>query len=332
MQNKTLSILLAFTFVLSTFSGCGSAKPLPPKKVETPKWIKNPPKDTTEFTYGIGIDKTRDNALKNALNDVISKLGVKVESSFTNKQIVDGYYSKSISTSDIKADVAKIRVTNYQVEKSHRISFREYAILLKVDNKKFFNSLNQDIKQAKKHIESELEKSADSDAISRYNTKKLMSKECERLLSNSLVAYELDKNFDKNKYFNFVSDVKENYYSEANSLRFFVSGNNNSKDFIQVIKQQLIDNGFNVTNNQKPDSVKIQLQTTDNISSGQKIITIKLNIKVTDADKSVGSNALVLKERSKSSKSSIYNSAAIHLNQDIDKAGIENILGIGVNK
>ncbi|QFR50060.1 hypothetical protein FJR48_10125 [Sulfurimonas lithotrophica] len=332
MQNRTslfLSILLGFNLF---FSGCGSSKPQVPKKVDTPKWVKIQPNDTSAFTYGIGIDKTREDALKSALNDVISKLGIKVESSFTNKQIVDGYYSKSISTSDIKTDVAKIRITNYKIEKSHRISYREYAVLVKVDNKKFFNTLKQDIDQIKKDIETKLEESADSDAITRYNIKKKMSKECERLLSNSLVAYELNKSFNKNKYFNFVSDVKESYYSEANSLRFFISADKNSKDFAQVIKRQLIDNGFSVTNNKNLKAVIIKLNTTDNIASAQKIVTIKLNIKVTDEQKNVGSNTLVLKERLKKSKSSIYNTAAIHFNQDVAQEGIENILGIGINK
>jgi len=330
MQSKSIYLYLVLGLIVSLFSACGSTPA--PKKVQTPEWVKLPPKDTAKSIYGLGISKTRDEALSAALNDVISKLGVKVESSFTNKQIVNGYYSKSISTSDIKADVAKIRVTNYQVEKSHRISFREYAVLVKVDNNKFFNTLKQDIEQTKKNIETKIESSSYADAITRYNSKKAISKECEVLISNSLVAYELNNSFDKNKYFNFVSSVKDNFHSEVNSLSFYVSGSKYSKSFVDVIKKQLLKNDYNVKNKYTPDSIHIKLSTNDNIETKKNIVTIKLNIKVIDAKRIIGSNSFVLKERFKSSKLNIYNSASIHFEQDVNKEGIEDILNIGIDK
>jgi len=330
MQNKTISFFL-LGILLFVFSACGSSKVAPPKKVETPKWVSIQPKDTSSFTYGLGIAKNREEALTSALNDVVSKLGVKVESSFTNKQIVNGYYSKSISTNNIKADVAKIRVTNYQVEQSHRISFREYAVLLKVDNKKFFNTLKQDIIRAKNTISNSLQKANNLDAISRYKTKKAMSKACEKLLSNTLVAHELNASFDKNSYFNFVANVKDSYYSEVNRLNFYVYGNANAQNFIALIKKELLENGFNVSNKMKHNSLKVNLHATDNIKINQKIVAIKLNIKVSDAGKTVGSNVLTMKERYKSSKSSIYSAAAVHFEQDLNTQGVEKILGIGIN-
>ena len=332
MQNKILCFFLPLLLISFVFNGCSTSKPQPPKKVETPKWIKIQPSDTPTYTYGVGIAKDRESAVNVALNDVVSKLGVKVESSFTNKEIVDGYYSKSISSSDIKADVAKIRITNYDIEKTHRISFREYALLLKVDNKKFFNSLKDDISRSKENIASKLESSVEMDAINRYNIKKEISKECDRLLSNTLVAHELDKSFDKDIYFDFVANVKESYYTEANSLRFYIYGDKNSENFVKVLKQQLIDNGFNVVSNNNKGIINIKLTSNDNIANNKKIVTIKLNIRVTDGLKTLGANSFILKERYKSEKAAIYNQAAIHFDQDVTKDGIDKILGIGINQ
>ncbi|WP_373071614.1 hypothetical protein [Sulfurimonas sp.] len=328
MQAKISYIFLISIAIL--FSGCLNKKPSV-KKVQTPTWVKTMPKDNTKFTYGVGISKTREDALKEALNDVVSKFGVKVKSSFTNKEIVDGYYSKSISSSNIEASVEKIKVTNYNVEKSARISYKEYAVLIKVDNEKFFNTLLKDITQLEKYIESELEKTAAVDIISRYNINKAMLKECDRLLSNSLVAYELNNNFEKNRYFNFVSDVKENYYNVASSLRFYVYGDKNSQNFLKVIKQQLIDSGFNVADKNNVNVINVKLSTSDNHSSKQQIVSIKLNMRVTDGLVTLGSRSFVLKERYKNSKESIYNTASVHFEQDVEKNTIENILGIGIN-
>lgn len=330
MHNNKLYLLVIVSLAF-IFTGCGSPKVAPPKKVELPSWIKKQPQDTKQTTYGLGIDKNREDALKSALNDVISKLGIKLESNFSNKQIVDGYYSRTITTSDIKTDVSKIRVTNYDVEKSHRVSYREYAVLVKVDNKKFFSSLKKDIDKMKKDIKNEYTNSMKLDSISRYRVKKSISKECDRLLSNTLVAKELYSNFNTKPYFDFVSKMKKDFKNEVNSLNFYISGDSNSKNFTQIIKQQLLDNGFNVSKSKKANSVKIFLNSTDDFSKKSNIVTVKLNIKVNDANKVVGTNSLVLKERYKNSKSKVYNSAAIHFKQDIESLQIEKVLGIGIN-
>jgi hypothetical protein len=327
-----VNIIKLFFLILITifFSGCLDTKPSV-KKVQTPHWIKTTPKDNKKFTYGVGISKTKEGALKEALNDVISKLGVKVKSSFVNKEIVDGYYSRSISSSNIEATVSKIRVTNYKVEKSQRLSNSEYAVLIIVDNKKFFNTLKKDINLLKKSIEKSLERSATLDAINRYKIKKEISKDCDILLSNTLVAYQLDNSFDKNIYFNFVSDVKDDYYSEAKSLRFFVMGDDRSENFAKVINKGLLNKNFTIVDDRELKSVKVYLKITDNISSKKDIVKIKIDIKVLDGQKLVGNNTVVLKERFNSSKSKIYDLAYVHFEQEMKELGLENILGIGTN-
>ncbi len=275
MLSRFFYLLITSLLVMSFFTGC-SLKPQAPKKIQAPKWVTNQPSDSLGYTYGIGIGKDRNDALKQALSDVVSKLGVKVESSFTHKQIVDGYYSRSVSTSDIKSNVAEIRVTNYGIEKTKRISYREYAIMLKVENQKFFKTLKSDIEQTKEDIISKIEDANTKDPISRYNIKKGLVEKSDKLLSNVLVAYELNKNFDKNKYFNFVANVKDNYYEEAQSLRFFVYGDNDSQNFVNIVKDQLRTNDFNVVNINNKNIINIKLTSNDNISSKQNILTIKL--------------------------------------------------------
>lgn len=328
MHNKISYFLLALAVVL--FSGCLHTKPSV-KQIKTPQWVKSVPKDNAKFTYGVGISKTREDALKEALNDVVSKFGIKMKSSFVNKEIEEGYYSRSISSSNIETTVEKIKITNYKVEKSHRISYNEYAVLVNVDNKKFSNTLQKEIKKLKKNIVNRLERSVTKDAISRYKIKKEVSKECDILLSNVLVAYELDKSFDKNKYFNFVSDVKDDYYSEANSLRFFVSGDEGSENFVEVINKGLLNKNFNIVDDPELKSVKVVLNVRDNISTKKDIVKIEIDVKVLDGQKLIGNNTIVLKERFNSSKSKIYDLAYIHFEQEMKELGIEKILGIGTN-
>ncbi len=159
--------------------------------------------------------------------------------------------------------------------------------------------------------------------------KKTLTKECDKLLSNTLVAYELNNGFDKDKYFNFVANVKDDFYQEAQSLRFYVYGDKNSQKFVNILKDKLVENGFNVVDINNKNIINIKLTSSDNIFKKQSIVTINLDLRVTHGLVTLGAKSFLLKERLKNSKESIYTTAAMHFGEDIQKDGIDKILGIG---
>jgi hypothetical protein len=328
MHNTKLYNSLVLILILSIFSACASRQSST-EEIQTPPWVKTPPKDNENFIYGVGIAKTKDKALKEALANIVTQLQTKVKSSFTNQQILSGYYSKSISSSDIKKNITKIKVRNYSIDKTEEFSNLRYYILVKVDKKGFYKTLKEDIKNSKKSIVSKLENSASMNVLKRFKIKKSIIKECDALLSTSLVAYELDNSFDKTKYFNFVSDVKDDYYSELNSLRFFISADADAKVFAQVIKKQLRTNDFTVVDDKEMQSLKIYVKTTDNILRKKQNVKIKLLIEVVDAQEVLASNTIMFKQSHNGSKKEIYNLAAKDFAKDVESMEIENILGIG---
>jgi len=124
MLNKIKYLSIIFTFLI--FCGCGSyfsAPKVKPVLKQYPSWIISPQQDSEVYMYGVAVEENREIAIKSALNDMISKLGTTLESSYESYQEVEGSYFKTNVKNRIKSDIAKIKINNYEVIKSQRINY-----------------------------------------------------------------------------------------------------------------------------------------------------------------------------------------------------------------
>jgi len=335
MQSKMSNIFLAITLTLVTFmfSGCGGSKPSPTtaKKV-TPKWITSVlPADTATKMYGMGIGKNREIAINTALSDMVSKLGTSIESSYHTDEKVTNSYSTLDARYIIKAEVSKIKVNNYTVIKSHRINYREFAVMIETDKKKFAEGLKADLAMKKKSIDQRYQALKSRDILTRYNNKKELSKEAETLKPMILMISQLDSSFNRDKNLQFVEDKQKAFLAEQKNLQFFVSSDKKSMPFADKIKNYLAQNSFTVSSSAS-NAVVIKLHTKENISKGNiSIAVLTLNVGVYDKKDRIGGKTIILKERYNSSLSSVYKNAAIHFEQDIKSQGINKLIGINLN-
>lgn len=324
---------LFVTLIISFFAGCGST-PVPPAKKEKviPAWVSAPVPDDGSSIYGVAMEEDRESAIRSALNDMVGKLGVSLESNYQSDQEVSGYYNKSTVKSSIKADIAKIKINNYEVVKSQRISYREFAVMIKTDKQKFFRGIVEDLDFKKQSIQNRYNATADQDSLTKYNVKKTLANEAKGLVSSILIAYELDRTFNKSAYLNFVQNMEKNYESEKKKLNFYIYGDKRSQNFVSKMKNYLATQGFNVSSAKKGNSVVIKVNTSDNISRSQiQIAVLNLKVEVYNNSKRVGGKTLILKERYNGSIASVYKNAAIHLEQDINSRGINEVIGISLD-
>ncbi len=335
MQNNLLKSLILLAFSLVVFSGC-VGNSVPPAQKPTskaiPAWITSAlPSDNAKYMYGMAIEADREAAVKAALSDMIAKLGTTIESSYESNQEVQGSYSKSVTKSYIKADVSKIKINNYKVIKSHKVSYREFAVMIETDKQRFVKGLKENLQAQKKSISQKNASVMSSDSLTRYNTKKDLAEKSSKLLSTIFIISDLDKGFDKQKNLNFVNEQQKELNNESIKLKFFVSGNKKSIKFTDSIKNHLAQNGYNVTSSKK-NAVHIQINSTDNISEigSKRIAVITINVIVMDNKQRIGGKSTIIKERYNNSISSVYKNASIHLEQDIKKEGINELLGINV--
>lgn len=334
MQSKMLNpfLTLFITLFAIIFSGCGSAKPTPAKKAPTPKWITSVlPSDTATKMYGMGIEKNREMAINAALSDMVAKLGTSIESSYHTDQKVTNSYSTLEARYIIKAEVSKIKVNNYKVIKSYKMSYREFAVMIETDKKKFSDGLKADLALKKKSISQEYKALVSRDILTQYNGKKMLSLEAQKLTPMILMISQLDTSFDKDSNLKFISNQQEAFLAQQKKLKFYVSSDKKSHSFANKIKNYLAQHGFVVVNSSS-NAVNIKLSTTENITKGNiKIAVLTLNVGVYDKNERIGGKTIILKERYNSSLASVYKNAAVHLEQDIKTEGINSLIGINLD-
>ncbi len=326
--NACASIVLIF-FV----SGCGSAPAVPQKKeVQLPSWINSIlPNDTQEKMYGMSIAKDRQSAINAALTDMVSRLGTTIESSYRSDEKVQNSYSSLTIKNTIKADIAKIKVNNYKVVNSYKINYKEFAVMIETDKKKFISGLKDNLAFKEKDIQQKYDSLHSADVLTKYNVKKDLAKDAKKLMPTVLILSELDNDFDKALHLNFISTKEKEFLSQSNSLRFNVNGDAKSVKFIDKIKNYLATNGFNIVNSES-GAVLVKLSTKDNINqNGITIAVLRVNISVFDNSSRIGGKSIILKERYNSSMQNVYKNAAIHFEQDIKNEGINNIIGINLS-
>lgn len=124
--------------VIISFVGCFS-KPQPPS------WAVNVPQDNNSYFYASAQAFTKEGAVKQALNDIASRLNVSISSNLLiNKGIFKDKTYNEVSQ-QINTKVQNIHFNNYKVVKSKQIDNQVY-VLVQVDKNKLKEQLRADIK------------------------------------------------------------------------------------------------------------------------------------------------------------------------------------------
>ncbi len=338
MQNKFKYFLkiLFLSIFLSVLTGCGGSGAqiqVPKQHIENqkPSWVDGVlPNDTDRYMYGMGIGSDRQNAIHLALNDMISKLGTTIESTYESDEVVvNNSYVNSTVKNKIKAEISKIKINNYKVIKSYRINYREFAVMVQSDKIKFVNGLKESLKQQEKELNQKSLTLKDSDILTRYNNKKELASKAKKLLYSVLIISQLDPTFDKKKALNYISKKQEESIQESKNLKFYVTGDKNTLTFVDKIKNYLAQNGYKVIN-YKQGAVQIKLHLKEYIKSSIAVLT--LDVRILDKSNRIGGKSIVMKERYNGSKQSVYKNATIHFEQDMNSLGINDFIGLNLKK
>lgn len=334
-MNGTLLALVLFCTSL-VLTGCNAANPPVVKQKENktalPAWYLNPPKDDSSYIYGVGSANDRDGAIKAALVDMVSKLGVSIESTMQTKQESYGnYYVSSINKSDIKSKVSQINISYYEVVDAKRISYRQFVLLVKTDKRKFAKGLKKEIDTKLTELEKRYKTALKSDRISRFNTLKQIAKEARELLPNIYILSQLDETLDEKSYLQRVQRLKDAFEEEKNALLFELHiTNEQASAFAKCVENYLTKKGLRVGNAQRALHIYISAHHSIANSAIGKIGVVKVDVKVYDGDTLVGGSNRVYKVRLTGTNESLYRRAAEEFVRDLDKEGFKEVLGINL--
>jgi hypothetical protein len=341
MQNRAVffkSLCVAFAIVLF-MNGC-SSQPKSVQKVQSsvPSWFLNPPSDNNAYMYGVAMGKDRDDAVKAALADMVSKLSIDLKSSYSSDQSVNDYYTKQKITNKIQTEVASIKINNYDIMQAKLVGYDRYAVLIRTDKRKFVNGLIDTLASEKSTIDLEYSLLKNKDSIARYNSLKKMSLQVKKIKHTLSIINELKSSISPDKKFNqliYIADIvkiQQHFEDQKNRLNFYIAADKKASVFVDAVKNFLASKGLNVSNATDKNSVIINMKSDHLIykSSYFDIAVIHLNLQIVSNSMLVGGRAFTFKERYAGSMPKAYQGAVLDLHKELGTHTLNDAIGLNL--
>jgi hypothetical protein len=117
-----------------------------------PKWVLNPPEDTSTEWYGVGEGPDRETARRAALKDVATKLRVTISGRIDSMVSDNNGKVERQARSRVSEDVQKTEFRNFSVEKTEQ-GGKGYYVLVKVDRPSFVGDIRSKLDPLDTNIE-----------------------------------------------------------------------------------------------------------------------------------------------------------------------------------
>ncbi|RBQ29975.1 LPP20 family lipoprotein [Aliarcobacter vitoriensis] len=310
--------LYHLVFIILLFTSCTSKVDIKKDDLQYPDWYLNAPKNNDISLYGVGIGQNNNQAVKNALDDLSSRLLVTISANTTtsSKSYRDfREYTQKTVVQDIKSQIEKLSFQNYIIEKSTYFD-KNIIVLLSVQKSKVANDLKKEIDFLYK--ESESLKNQKMDTLSKYlKYKDLLDVFYKNYNKSQILSSFID---DNDKYIKTIDEIKKTKNILKNQIDFFINSDNNSKKFDNLFKNSLVNKGFKVIEsslkNENSYELNINSQSSQNRAYDFYIIENILNIKIIN---SKNSQILGKSIELKGASSNSFDDAKINLIQKLKK-------------
>lgn len=327
---KLLSSLIACLFLVV---GC-SSKPtlnLQPEK-PMPNWYLNPASNTSEVLTGVGAGETLELATQSALNDLIARLGVSIESKFESVTESTRYTYSKRSKEEIKSEVAKIRISNYELVTSEQVRYNQYVALVQSKREQFVKDLTQQINDRLAAEQHAINLAKTDNALKRYYVAEQAYQSVRELESNIIVLSSMDSKFNNEHYQNQILKFRQQSEDARRHINFVIKADQRSTKTANPIKNALSQQGFAVGNSNLRDGVlvvNVVSSVNHSESHGFQIADIVLQIRVTDhQNRQIGANTVSLRGAATRGAALAEEEAIREFSDEIKAHGIANILGI----
>jgi len=316
--------------------GCGSSQQLDIAQPTLPSWYTHPPHSDTTTLYALGDGKTKQEALTNALNNLIATLSVSLSSEYNAKTIVkEGSHSATITDAtyenEVHAQVKKIRISNYEVLEAKKLGFKHYATLVKVEKKALFQGLQSEIDQKFTFFNGSVKGSNDDNVLKQLHKYEQFIQEFDTIKNTLSVMSVLNPHFHQKIYIDRMLQIEKTKQSLLQKISFSIIARGEAKKLQPSLAKGLSDAHYIVK--QRKDkyhfTIVLSSKTAYAHSYGFYLARSVLTLVTKNIQGSViGSNTLHITGQSSQSKAIAQQDVAKKLTQLIEKEGIEKVLGI----
>lgn len=332
MQKLTKSILfLALSLLLIS---CAAPKPKivaqPAKPL--PSWYLTPPAGSSVYLYGIGSGRDIQEATKEALDNMLAQLSVSIESSLevTTKASTSSYSQDT--KRNIKSEVAKVKINNYQVEKSEQIKYNQFVVLVKSDREEFARGLTSDLDSFFADYDARKNTFAKSSIVSRYNFHKDSSDQAEAHKATVAIAKGVDSSVDEKPKLAKIQAIQNDFERTKQSLSFAVLASGNANKMAEPIKAALAKEKFAVGANGALLEVSVKVSVDYINASGMRIANVVTVFETKEkGGAGVGSSRHQFKTNGANGESVAVENTASQLALKIKEDGIFSVLGLKID-
>jgi len=310
-----LKIIFNFTIILLFFVGCGGSnnpQPAEINKTKTlPTWYINESKDTHLKMYSSSIGKNKKDAISNALIDIVSRLSISVESEFQADTKVSGKsYNKEIKKT-IKTKVNNIKINNYEVLNSKRISYNKYLIKISIDKSKLSDYLQAKVNKKFNLLLEEEKAISNSNPIVQQNKYNLLIQSMNDIVPKLYVIKSLDQLFEDKKYFKTLDHFQKQYLKLKYKTNLYVYAKKADKNFTSKLKTYLLSYNINIRKKSNTD-LYLRIDTNKSIVNNEyfKMVIYKAKLKLYYKKVLVGENIIEIKTHNKGNHNRISEKAS----------------------
>lgn len=290
-----------------------------------PTWYINSPINTPIHLYGIGEGDSIKEAKANSLNDMSSRLLVRIESSLETKKSTSlDFYEKEVNQ-DIKVDIEQIQYTNVKIDKNSFLDYK-YYILTKVNRNQQFEEKKKEFdildKKLTKKYNSLKRKNTYEKIIILENMKESIAKNKKR----AFILYAIKNEFNYGKYFEKYSDYIELIQTLKNQLKVSIRSDEYHNYFKDILTDEMNKDNYKISSNNPDIKISIKNKKRYSNSRGWIIVKISSTISIISKGKTVSNNIINTIGRSTSSKENAVQDASIEFSQLINDKGLNKLL------
>jgi len=296
-----------------------------------PEWFTQIHNDTEQYAYGIKEGSTKEEAIKNALNEIASKIHVSIESTSTtttNLKIDNGKenYIKDLSQT-VTNRVQKIEFSNYKVKKIKKLSDNKFIVWVEVDKplnaKLLLSRIDTDIQKYYQLFNSEHKNPIST--IKQYQT--AINKIRDRTLIDCYIVKDFSPSSEIDNRVAKLLEVQKKMSEYQSNIIFSVKGNN--KEYQDVLIKQIVSKGFRTTNGNSNITISISVKERKLKILGYKILKSKIQLIVKSNGTVIGQSRISVGAKSRTGYKQAREFTLRNFEKRLRKKKIiENLLGI----
>lgn len=335
MSNYTISSVLIFLSLL--FVACGSQKKaVIAEQKALPSWYTSvAPTSATEL-YALGEGRNKEEALAQALSNMASTLSVSVSSDFRAKTVVKEGAKSSVDAtyeSDLKSRVEELRISNYEIVNAASLGFKKYAVLIKSNKNKLFESMLAESRQELTLLEKREKNLANANAIKKIAFYQEAQKSLANLPNRLIVMRSLRSDFDGSSYLEQMQGYEMKLDRLLGSVSFVVHSSNNIANLKSVIEKGLSQKSFKVAKVLGANTLSVTVSASIQRADAYGFTLARSEIEFVTKDSSaniIATNRVNLTGQSSQGYEVAKQNLAFVLDELVQKEGISSVLGLGI--